>query len=112
MSRRFSFNAFEQPTLEVELRGGKIIHLEIPTVSAVERMRDALPSLHKRITQDNIGDLRKFYELLAELMSFNTEGVTITAEELEKTHRITLDAMVPFFTDYMAFIDEVRASKN
>lgn len=112
MSRRFSFNTFEQPTLEVELRGGKTVHLEIPTVSAAERLRDALPSLRKRITAENIGDLRRFYELLAELMSFNTEGVTVTAEELEKTYHITLDAMVPFFADYMAFIDEVRASKN
>lgn len=110
--RRFSFNTFEQPTMEVELRGGRKLHLEIPTVSAVERLRDALPALRGRITADNIGDLRRFYELLADLMSFNTEGVTVTAEELEKTHRITLDAMIPFFADYMAFIDEVRASKN
>ena len=39
MSRRFSFNTFEQPTFEVELRDGKTVHLEIPTVSAVEQLR-------------------------------------------------------------------------
>ena len=112
MSRRFSFNTFEQPTLEVELRGGKTIHLEIPTVAAVERLRDSIPALKKRITAENIGDLRRFYELLADLMSFNTEGIRFTAEGLERDYRITLDAMIPFFADYMAFIDEVRASKN
>lgn len=110
--RTFDFNAIEQPQLAITLRCGMILHLELPTVSHIERLQAEVPKLRETISDGDLGRINKYYEILADLMSCNAEGMRFTADALEQEYRITMCDMVAFYAAYMQFIDEVKSAKN
>lgn len=110
--RTFDFNAIEQPRLEITLKGGMVVHLELPTVAHIERLQEAAPQLRKAASSHDLNVIHRNYEFLAELMSCNTEDLQFTAEELETQYRISLRDMLAFYAVYMQFIDEVKSAKN
>lgn len=110
--RTFDFNTIEQPQLEITLKGGAVIHLELPTVAHIERLQSTVPHLQETISKKDLSGIRKYYEILAELMNCNAENLHFTAEELENEYRISLRDMVAFYSVYMQFIDEVNHIKN
>lgn len=110
--RSFNFNDIEAPRLRVTFRNGEELELEIPTVSLIERLRSGAQRLSRSITEKNLGDIRKYYELAAELLSCNTENRRFTAEALEQEQRISMEGLVLFFTEYLAFVNGAGSAKN
>lgn len=110
--RTFDFNAIEQPRLAVTLKDGTAVHLELPTVGHVELLQREVPELRKHIAKQDLSGISRYYGILAELMSCNTEELTFTAEALERKYRITLSDMIAFYAVYLQFIDEAKTAKN
>lgn len=94
------------------LKDGTAVHLELPTVGHVELLQREVPQLREHITAQDLSGIQRYYEILAELMSCNTEELTFTAEALKKKYRITLSDMIAFYAVYLQFIDEAKSAKN
>jgi hypothetical protein len=113
--RSFDFTSVDQPRLEITLDRNTVLHLEVPTVSVVMHLKEAIPLLRDAVNAAKNKDLtsiRQFYGVLAEIMSCNAERLEFTADELEKKYRISLTGMLAFFIEYQKFIIEVSGEKN
>lgn len=108
-------NAFERRTLELTLTDEKrtVIHLTVPDVDTVQKVQAALPVL-SRFKSGNLGDLKTVYEVTAEIMSCNEEGMTFTAEDLSigGKYNLHLEALVVIFSAYTDFITDIASAKN
>ena len=111
MTRKFSFIT-EEPKLNITMKDGTELDLILPTVSLIERLQVGVKNLKKVITEKNIGSVKQYYELAAELLSCNTEDKKFTAEDLETTQHLQLEDLVLFFAEYTEFVTEARNAKN
>lgn len=110
--KTFDFRAIDAPKMAITLRTGLKLTLEVPTVSLVERVREASKCLSRAITEHNLGEIKTYYEITAELMSCNAEDITITAEDLETRQHLGIEHLVAFFTEYLEFIEQASNVKN
>lgn len=114
MAKMLDLNALDQPILEIKLKDEKrtIFRLTTPTVKLVERfmtVKDELGSVAK--TRD-VEQIKKLYDLTAELISCNADYITVTAEELRDKYRLTFGDLVVIFAAYLDFINEFNSAKN
>lgn len=112
--KALDFRAFEQKTWEIVLpdEKGTTLHLTAPTEDLVEKLSVNLPQLQEVFKERNDAMLDKAYDLAADFMSCNTEGLTITGEDLRKVYGFKLVYMAAFFTQYVEFIGEINNAKN
>lgn len=110
--RKFDFNAIDAPKMEITLKTGDMLTLEIPSVSLIEHLKDSTKRLSRTITEKNLGELKRYYELAAELLSCNAEGIPITADNLETKQNFGIEHLVAFFTAYLEFVNEAGNAKN
>lgn len=114
MAKVLDLNALDQPVLEVKLRDDArtIFRLTTPTTGLVERFVAAKEELAAVAKTRDVGQIKKLYELTAELISCNAEYITVTAEELRDKYRLTFGDLVVIFAAYLDFIKEFNSAKN
>lgn len=114
MAKILDLNALEQPILEIALRDSArtIFRLTTPTVTLVERFTAAKSEISEIAKTRNVDKIKKLYELTAEIISCNTDYITVTAEELRDKYRVTFGDLVVIFAAYLDFIKDFNNAKN
>lgn len=114
MAKILDLNALDQPILEVKLRDDKrtVFRLTTPTTKLVERFIAAKAELASVAKTKDAEHIKKIFELTAELISCNADYITVTAEELRDTYRLTFGDIVVIFAAYVDFIQEFNNAKN
>ena len=112
--RTLDFNALEKPVLELTLKdeAKTVVRVTAPTEELVERLTAAAGELQK-VINDNTGEtVRSLFELIAELMNCNIDGLTFTAEELRDKYKMNLYDATVLVQAYLEFINELNEAKN
>lgn len=114
MAKVLDLNALEQPTLEIRLRDDNrsVFRLTTPTTRLVEKFVAAKSEIAQVAKSHNADKIKKLFELTAELISCNTEYITVTAEQLRDQYRLTFGDLVVIFAAYLDFIKEFNEAKN
>lgn len=114
MNRKLDLNALEQPTLELTLLDANktTVHMTLPETKLVEKLITITPELKAVASSGDAGSIKKLYELAADLISNNEEGITVTAEDLRDKYGVRFAHLVFIFNDYLDFINEIKAEKN
>lgn len=113
MSKKFDFNALTQETLETTL-GDLTLHVTTPPERVIEQLaasQDELGGL-KDIEGKELEAVRASYKLAAEIISCNTEGVRVTADDLRGKYNIGPVGLAAYLQVYMEFINELHNAKN
>lgn len=112
MAKILDFNALERPTLEITMKDDDRTKIRVttPTERLYERLLVASAELaHVK----DAAAIRATYDLAAELISCNLDGLTVTADELKDKYRLTWDTdLIVFFSAYLDFIHEIKNAKN
>lgn len=103
----------DQPVLAVTLpdEARTSIEIELPDEALINDLQNMGPELEQLKTGDQTG-VAQCYALVARLMSYNTDGLQITAEDLRGKYNMRLVPMIRFVKAYMDFIDQVNNLKN
>ena len=112
--KKLDFNALEKPVLELTLKdeAKTVVRVTAPTEELVERLTAAAGELQK-VINDNTGEtVRSLFELIAELMNCNIDGLTFTAEDLRDKYGMKLYEATVFVKVYLDFIQELNEAKN
>ena len=114
MTKKLDFNALVQPTLELTMKDSArtVIHVEIPTQDLIERLTTAAPELQQAVKTKDATLIRKTYELAADLISCNEEGLQITGDDLLTKYRLKLEDLIVFSSIYLEFIEDIKNAKN
>lgn len=114
MSKTFDFNSITQQTLEVTLCDPEhtVIHVTTPPERLIEQLAASIDELTSQEVGRNIEKIRASYQLVAELLSCNVEGILITADELREKYEIAPLVLAAFVPAYMDFINEFHNAKN
>ena len=101
-----NLNTARRPTLDVTFEDEleTTLHICFPT----KEMVDALKQLDVScITDDDKAALSQVYDFAARLISRNRDGVTVTAEELQTTYNLDLEALIIFLNAYADYVSGV-----
>ncbi len=114
MAKMLDLNALEQPILELKLRDENrtVFRLTTPTTRLVEKFIEAKSEVSEITQSRDAEKVKKLYELAAEIMSCNTDYITVTAEDLRDVYRVTFGDLVVIFAAYLDFIKEMSNAKN
>lgn len=114
MTNTFDCKSLRQPTFRLEMDDAEetIIHVAVPSVDIVDRLRANLPELLTLVSGDSAASKQAIFELAATLISCNTDAIGITAHDL--IHRFDWDVALlsGFYTKYLNFIEEIEHAKN
>lgn len=114
MAKMLDLNALDQPILEIKLRDKErtVFRLTIPTVALTEKFIAAKGEISEIAKSRDVEKIKKLYTLTAELMSCNSDYLTVTAEDLRDKYRVTFGDLVVIFASYLDFIREFNNAKN
>ena len=114
MAKVLDLNALEQPVLELKLRDEKrtVFRLTTPTTRLVEKFLEAKSEVSEVAKTRNEDKIKKLFELTAEIISCNTDYITVTAEELRDKYHLAFGDLVVIFAAYLDFIKELNSAKN
>lgn len=112
--KMLDFNAIQQPTWPIKLKDDKqtLVTLSAPSTELIDRLLAVAPELTTAAEAKDSKTIKAVYQLVAEVMNFNEEGLTFTAEELREKYRFTLLDMFKFTAGYLEFINEMQNAKN
>lgn len=110
--KALDFNALQQPTWDVKLKDGTLVHLTAPTVELIDKLMAAAPEFKELAANKDSRTIRAVYELLADLMNCNDDGFTFNADELMTKYKMTLYDVFKFTAGYFEFISELQDAKN
>lgn len=112
--KKLDFNALERPVLELTLKdeARTVVRATAPTEELVERLVAASSEIQKAIN-DNTGEtIKALFELIADLMNCNVDGLVFTAESLRDKYGMKLYEATVFVKVYLDFIQEINSAKN
>ena len=114
MAKKLDFNALERPVLELTLKDDAktVVRVEIPTEELVERLQSAASEMQKVINDETGVLVKACFDLAAELINCNADGLVFTAEDLRDKYKMKLYDLTVFFKVYLDFIQEVSNAKN
>lgn len=114
MARTIDFNKLEQPTLKLIMRDEKRTELNVtaPAEELIERLEANLDAIKDACKPGKAGSLDKAYELAADFISCNQEGLKITGDELRNVYKVNYIMLTAFLINYLEFIDEIKNAKN
>ena len=69
------------------------------------------PAMHAGLESDETG-IPVIYDLAARLISCNTQGLAVSADDLRDKYKLNLEALVVFYNVYLDFINEAASAKN
>lgn len=110
----FDFNAIQKPTWTIKLADADqtVVHLSYPSLELIERLEAMSKDLTKVVNGNNGAAVKKSFDVIAEVMNFNEDGLTFTAEELRDKYHMTLLGMTRFTAGYLTFLKEANDAKN
>jgi hypothetical protein len=115
MKRTLDFNALEQPSIELTFRDAARTRVTVkaPTTAMVEKLQANLGSIKAALGGDQATALPAVYDMLAEFISCNEEGLTVTGADLRDKYGWT-DIIYPFafMKVYLEMIEEIQNAKN
>lgn len=108
------FRALQKPCIEITLLDddNTVLHVETPTHGVLMRLQSMRKEAISLKGKNDPDTLAKMYDLLAELMSFNREGIKLTGTELREKYRLEQYHLLAFEMTYLDFINEVKSAKN
>lgn len=115
MKRTLDFNALEQPTIELTFSDAARTRVTVtaPTTALIEKLQANLETINATLANADDTALPAVYDLLAELISCNLEGITITGTELrEKYGWVSIVYPLAFMQGYFAMIEDIQKAKN
>lgn len=115
MKRTLDFNTIEQPTIELTFRDAARTTLNVtaPTVALIEKLQANLGTLTDTLNGKDTEALPAVYDLLAEFISCNEEGVTVTGTDLRDKYGWNgILQPFAFLKVYLAMIEEIQVAKN
>lgn len=114
MAKILDLNALEQPVLEIKLRdeARTVFRVTTPSTKLVERFIKAKSEVADITKSRDADKIKKLFDLTAEILSCNTDYITVTAEELRDKYRLTFGDLVVIFAAYLDFIKEINGAKN
>ena len=114
MRKTLDFNSIEQPVLEISMKDDAHTKFEIcaPIEELIEKLEANTKLINESVTKGTAESIKALFNLAAELISYNLDGVRVTAEELRDKYRLKLMDIVVFYGAYVDFISEIKAAKN
>ena len=114
MAKTFDFNAIQRPTLRVVLGDDARTALNVttPAEAMIEKLMASADTLGTLKDSQSVETIRAVYAFGAEVISYNLEGVTVTAEELRDKYKVNLYGLIAFFSAYVEFIKGISDEKN
>lgn len=111
---RLDFNAIEEITLDVVMKDDEKteLHITAPAQKMITRLKNTASRLKEIFAKKDEKAIETVWELSAELMSFNLEGIVLTAEELKGKYRMNETSLVIFLQHYVKFVKEINSAKN
>ena len=106
------FRAIQQPTLKLTFENGDVIHVLPPTKGMLNRLRAMEAEAKSLYGKSDKETMHKVYDLFAELMSANEEGITLTGKELNIKYHLKLQHILAFREKYIAFVQSITDAKN
>lgn len=112
--RVLDFNVERLPVLSLVMRDDAKTRIDVttPTEGLYEELRHIAPQLTGAVKEPDSLDAQESYELAARLISFNQQGLRVTAEDLAGKYRFNLESLILFYGAYVRFVDEVTSIKN
>lgn len=113
MNRQILDLNMDQPVLAATLpdEARTEIEIELPDEALINELQNMGPELERIKTGDPAG-VAQCYALVAKLMSYNTDGIQFTADDLRGKYNMRLVPMIRLVKAYMDFIDQVSNLKN
>lgn len=114
MAKILDFNKLKRPTLPLVMPDEQRTQISVttPTEALVEEFLSVGSELEETIKGGDGESIRESYELAAKLISCNTQGLQVTAEDLRDRYKLDLVKLVYFFSAYADFINEISNAKN
>ena len=114
MAKTLNFNDVKLLTLHIVLKdeAKTEVHISTPTVDLVEKLQSDLPALQEKLQKGDKESITLMYDLAADLISINREGVKISGENLRGVYNIDLGDLLVFCGAYLDYIQEIKTSKN
>lgn len=114
VNRTLDFNALTPPTLELTMMDDDhtVLAVTPPTEGEAERVAALGQELQKVYTAKDAATLQGVYTFIAELLSHNLNGITVTAEELRDKYRMRQWHLLAFMQQYVAFLGDIKDAKN
>lgn len=111
---KLDFRAIRQPSLEITLLDADetTINVLMPTEGMYERLLTMAKELREIANSKDIGAINKCYDFMAELISRNTQKITITGDELRVKYGIDFMLLLELENAYMQFVAEATGAKN
>lgn len=114
MRKTLDFNSLEQPVLEITLKDDAHTRLELcaPIEDLVEKLEANTNLINEAVKKGTAESIKAVFNLAAELMCYNLDGVKLTAEDLRDKYGLKLMDIIIFYGAYTDFITEIKAAKN
>lgn len=107
-------NTVESPALSLVMRdeARTTLTVELPTESLIQELQANLPKLQETFKHGDLSSINLLYNLAAKLISCNSEGVAVTADDLRGQYNMGFHVMFAFFASYLEMINGVESEKN
>lgn len=114
MAKVLDFNALQRPTLELVMpdENKTKLRLVCPTERLIERLEAGMKELTDVMKKKDGGAIAACFELAADLINCNDDGVVVNAQELRDKYHLGIESLVVFYSTYVDFIDEIKNAKN
>lgn len=114
MARELNFNSLERPHLKLTMRDANhtVLRVTTPTEELVEKLTACAGELHEVLEKKDADATRAAWDLLADLLSYNMEGVKVTADDLRGKYGLYLEDAIVLMKAYLDFITELTNAKN
>ena len=106
----FDFRSLTQPTWKMTLPDATVLHIKQPTQFMVKHLQASYEDI-KGMKNDKDA-MHRAYDLVAELMSNNEEGFTLTGKQLNLKYHIPEWQLSKFVNQYFQFVREISGAKN
>lgn len=114
MNKTLDFNSIKKPTLTLTMPDEErtVIRVLTPTVELVEKLTANEKDLTKTLKTPDRDGVMAAFELAAEYISINKDGITVTAEDLRGKYNWGIDELIIFFSAYKDFVETIETAKN
>jgi hypothetical protein len=114
MAKVLDFNALQRPTLELVMpdENKTKLRLVCPTERLIERLEAGIKELTDILNKKDIEAIAACFELAADLINCNDDGIVVNAQELRDKYHLGIESLVVFYSTYVDFIDEIKNAKN
>lgn len=112
--KSLDFNALTKPTLDLTMKDDErtVIKVTTPTENLIERLTAGMADLKTVLAGKDKDSISAAFQLVADLISCNTNGIAVSLEELRGKYRFELFDLLAFYKVYMDFISEIQNAKN